>query len=164
MKILKDEEEKKALEWLNKAVEVAKQSLCQRAHYGSIIEKDGAELSEGFNSPPQNDEHYRTCANEYEIPTGFRHDRTCCIHAEQRAIQNGYKAGKDLRGAKIYLVTVDEAGNKVPTADLKCTICSRAVLDAGIKEFVYYFADGVRSYDPEEVHKLSFEYKTPRKN
>jgi deoxycytidylate deaminase len=163
MRILKESEEQDALKWLDEAARVAKGSLCDRAHCGSVIVKDGAIVAEGFNSPPQNDGALRTCLNEYEIPAGFRHDRTCCIHAEQRAIQSAHKAGKDMSGAKIYFVAVDEAGNKVKATDMKCTICSRAVVDAGMAEFIFYAAEGVRSYDPAEVDALSYEYKTPLK-
>ena len=125
--------------------------------------KNGKLISEGFNSPPQNKLELSTCLNEYDIPLGFRHDRTCCIHAEQRAIQNAMKAGQDTNGAKIYFIAIDDKGNKIMATDMKCTICSRAVLDAGIKEFIFFCREGIRSYNPEEVDKLSYQYKTALK-
>lgn len=160
MRILSGSDEKDALLWLEKATEVARQSLCLRRKCGSIIVKDGEVLAEGFNSPPQNKLEYRTCSTEYDIPAGFRHDRTCCVHAEERAIQNALKAGKDTKDACIYFMAVDDNDDKTFATDMKCTICSRAVLDAGMKEFIFYSPEGIRSYDPLEVNKLSYEYKT----
>ena len=81
MRILTGEEEKEALPWFKKAAEVARQSLCLRAKCGAVIVKNGKIIGQGFNSPPQNGPKFRTCLNEYDIPAGFRHDRTCCIHA-----------------------------------------------------------------------------------
>ncbi|HKY05814.1 MAG TPA: hypothetical protein VJQ56_13040 [Blastocatellia bacterium] len=162
MRTLEGREAQEALAWIDKTAAVASRSLCRRALCGSIIVKDGELLAEGFNSPPQNKDEYRTCSNEYEIPAGFRHDRTCCIHAEQRAIENALKAGKKLSGSRIYFVAIDGEGNKIMATDMKCTICSRAVLDAGIAEFAFYTGEGVHVYDPAEVDALSYEYKTPR--
>ncbi len=161
MRILTGEEEKEALKWLDLAAEAAKRSLCGRRLCGSVIVKDGKLVSEGFNSPPGNRTELRTCLNEYDIPAGFRHDRTCCIHAEQRAIANAMKEGRDIAGASIYFMAVDEGGANTMATDMKCTICSRAVLDAAMKEFVFYAPEGVRAYDPAEVDRLSYEYKTP---
>lgn len=162
MRILENLEAQEALRWFDLTAEVASRSLCHRAHCGSIIVKDGELLAEGFNSPPRNKDEYRTCLNEYDIPAGFRHDRTCCIHAEQRAIENAIKAGKDVAGSRIYFVAIDREGHKIMATDMKCTICSRAVLDAGIAEFAFYTAAGVRVYEPAEVNALSYEYKTSR--
>jgi deoxycytidylate deaminase len=161
MRTLEGREAQEAQRWFAKAAEVASRSLCRRALCGSIIVKDGELLAEGFNSPPQHKDEYRTCLNEYDIPAGFRHDRTCCIHAEQRAIENAMRLGKDVAGSRIYFVAVDAEGNKISATDIKCTICSRAVLDAGIAEFAFNTAAGVRVYEPAEVDVLSYGYKTP---
>ena len=162
MRILEGTEAQEALTWFERCAKVASRSLCLRALCGSIIVKGGELIAEGFNSPPQNKDEYRTCLNEYDIPAGFRHDRTCCIHAEQRAIENATRAGKDVAGARIYFVAIDNDGNKLMTEHLKCTICSRAVLDAGIAEFAFYAADGVRIFDAADVDALSYNYGTQR--
>jgi deoxycytidylate deaminase len=163
LKLLNGTEAEAALTFFEKAAAVAKQSLCLRALCGSIIVKNGAVIAEGFNSPPQNNDALRTCLNEYDIPTGFRHDRTCCIHAEQRAIQDGLKNGQDMIGARIYFINIDRGGIKQYAKDLKCTICSRAALDQGISEFTLYREEGIAVYDTTEFDRLSYEYKTPRK-
>ena len=163
MKILKGKEEQEALNWFKEASKVAADSLCLRSKCGSVIVKSGKVVGKGFNSPPQNKVELRMCLNEYDIPAGFRHDRTCCIHAEQRAIQDGLRKGKDMSGGRIYFIRIDEQGNKLKSKDLKCTICSRAVLDAGISEFALYSENGVQIYDTEEFNRLSYQYKTPKK-
>ena len=161
MKKLTGSEEKEAMGWIEEAANVARQSPCLRAHCGSVIVKNGEIIGRGFNSPPQNNPEYRTCMNEYEIPAGFRHDRTCCIHSEQRSVMDAIRQGHDTKGSKIYFVNVDEDKNKIQAYRIVCTICSRTVLDAGISEFVLYWTDGVRSYDTHEFDQLSFQYKTP---
>ncbi len=163
MRILTGKEEKEAMKWIEEAAKVAADSLCLRAHCAAVIVKNGKIIGEGFNSPPANDPKYRTCLDEYEIPAGFRHDRTCCIHAEQRAIHDALKKGHDMKGATVYFVGLEENGEKKRAHRTVCTICSRAVLDAGITEFVLYWMDGVRSYDTHEFDQSSYEYKTPKK-
>ena len=151
------------MKWISEAASVATKSSCLRAHCGAVIVKDAKIIGSGFNSPPQNKSEHRTCLDEYEISAGFRHDRTCCIHAEQRAIHDAMKEGQDMTGATIYFCGLEDNGEKKQAHRTVCTICSRAVLDAGIKYFVLYWTDGVRVYDTQEFNKSSHEYKTPKK-
>ena len=164
MKILTDEEEKEAVRWFREAAGVAVKSLCLRRKCGSVVVKNGKIIGAGFNSPPQNKTELRICLDEYEIPAGFRHDRTCCVHAEQRAISEAVRGGEDMNGARIYFADVDSDGNMLRANTPKCTICSRAALDVGIAEFYLYGDDGVRSYPTDEYNRLSYEHKTPRLN
>ncbi|MBI2637436.1 MAG: hypothetical protein HYW88_00915 [Candidatus Sungbacteria bacterium] len=163
MRIASLAEEKEISKFFTEAAHVAGQSLCKRARCSSVIVKDGEIIARGFNSPPQNNANFRTCVDEYDIPIGFRHDRTCCIHAEQRTVMDALKNGKDMRGSRIYFTRVDEKGEQIKSTRLQCTICSRAVLDAGIAEFALWFDDGIRIYTAAEVNALSYEYKTPKK-
>jgi len=121
-------------------------------------------IGRGFNSPPRNNPEYRTCLNEYEIPAGFRHDKTCCIHAEQRAIEDAKSRNESLNNSRIYFLAIDGNGKWTKASDLKCTICSRAVLDAGITEFALYATEGVKVYDAAEFNERSYQYKTPPKS
>lgn len=146
------------------AAQLAQKSLCLRANCAAVIVKDGRVIGEGYNSPPLDNPYNRTCLNEYEIPQGFRHDRTCCMHAEQRAIQDGLKNGNDLNGSEIFFCNIDKEGNMTRAKEIKCAICSRACLDAGISNFYLYFDDGIHCYDTVEYNKLSYQYKTPLKN
>ena len=164
MKILSETESQNAMKFIMEAAKVAEESLCLRANCGAVIVKDGNVIGRGFNSPPQNNPKFRTCAQEYDIPVGFRHDRTCCIHAEQRAIVDAIKKGNDTQGATIYFTNIDHSKKPIKSYRLCCTICSRAVLDAGISEFVLQWEDDtVRSWPTDEFNSLSYEYKTPIK-
>jgi len=162
MKILFGSEAKKAEKFFEEAEKEAKLSLCLRAHCGAVIVKDDKVIGRGFNSPPKNNSQFRTCLQEYDIPAGFRHDRTCCIHAEQRAIENARSRGHKTERASIYFTRLDENQKRTPSNRLCCTICSRAVLDASISEFILEWEDGtVRTWPADEFNKLSHEYKTP---
>lgn len=164
MRILEGKEKQEAIKFLEEAARVAAGSLCLRAQCGSVIVKDEKVIGRGHNSPPQDNPDFRTCSCEYDIPTGFRHDRTCCIHAEQRAIIDAVKNRNDARGSQIFFTRIDENKNRVPSHRLCCTICSRAVLDAGISEFILEWEDGTtRAWSADEFDRLSYEYKTPIK-
>ncbi len=161
MEIIKGEDAVNASKWIDEAFQTARHSICLRAHCGAVIVKNGEIIGRGFNSPAGNDPKNRRCLAEYAIPEGFRHDRTCCVHAEQRAIQDALKNNREMAGADIYFSRADDAGNKLKSKDIKCTICSRAVLDAGISRFFLEFEDGIRAYGTKEFDDLSYEYKTP---
>ncbi len=162
MHILEGTEAQEAKKWFEEAAGMARQSLCLRRKCGSVIVKSGRIIGRGFNAPPQNNPKFRTCLNEYNIPAGFRHDRTCCIHAEQRAIADAREHGEDTREARIYFADVDTDGIIQRANDAKCTICSRTVLDAGIAEFALNADEGVHIYSAQEFNELSYQYKTPR--
>ncbi len=162
MQLLSRAEAEGIFKYFDRCATVARQSICLRAHCGAVIVKDDKIISEGRNGPPLDNPAFRTCLREYDIPAGFRHDRTCCIHTEQRALDQANRSGQDLKGARIYFIRVDKDGNKLQADALVCTICSRAVLDAGISEFALYWTDGIRVYEAAEFNELSYEYRTPR--
>src|SRR4051812_41818437 len=110
MQVLTDDRGAEALTWLDEAARIATNALCLRAHCGAVIVKNGTLIGQGFNSPPGNKSDPNRCLAEYDIPAGFRHDRTCCIHAEQRAIADAIKSGHDLYGSSMYFVRVNEKG------------------------------------------------------
>ncbi|MFH0906128.1 MAG: hypothetical protein V1824_02220, partial [archaeon] len=62
MKYLKGKDEEKAIEYMEKARDVALNSTCNRAHCGSIIVKDNIIIGKGFNSPPLNLENQIRCS------------------------------------------------------------------------------------------------------
>src|SRR3989344_7883777 len=125
MRIFEGQEQQEALKFIEETAKVAVQSLCLRAHCGAVIVKDGQIIAGGFNSPPQNNPGFRTCLDEYDIPSGFRHDRTCCVHAEQRAIDDAQTRNQDIKGTQIYFARVSEAGIREKSYRIVCTICSR---------------------------------------
>lgn len=88
MKYLKDNEEQEAISYIEKAAEIALQATCQRARCGCIIVENSEIIGTGFNSPPGEKENQRRCKNEKTSYHKKVTDKTCCVHAEQRAIMN----------------------------------------------------------------------------
>ena len=157
MRVLKDEEAKEGERWMQEAATVAARAMCFRSRCGSVIVRDGEVVATGFNAPPQMKEEYRTCLNVYDLPKDFAYDRTCCIHAEERAIMNGLKSHPEkLKGARLYFVRLDNEGKIRMSGKPICTLCSRMTLEAGIAEFVLWHAEGITVYEAGEYDKLSF--------
>ena len=162
MKYLTGEKEQEAKRWMAEAAEVAKKAMCLRAKCGAVIVKDGAIIGSGYNAPPLDKEEHRRCNIEYGEGKP-KYDKTCCMHAEWRAIHEALKHHADkLPGSILYFTRVDESGEIVHSGKPLCTHCSRVVLDVGIKAFVLWHADGICEYPSDEFDKLSYEYVHPK--
>lgn len=136
MTFLKDEQEKGAIVWVNEAARVAKKALCLRAKCGTVIVKNGRIIGEGYNAPPLDITDSRLCMLEY-VPGKQKYDKTCCMHAEWRAIIDALKTNtQDINGSTLYFTRVDELGNIKKSGKPFCTVCSRFALDTGVAEFV----------------------------
>ena len=160
MRILSGEEEEQALEYLVEASEMAKLATCEQASCGSVIVKDNKIIGSGFNSPPGNRESQRRCSCDQNSYHKRITDKTCCIHAEQRAIDDALKNNPyKLPGSRLYFTRIDENGNQKRSGKPYCTSCSKAALDKEIAEFVLHHKEGVCVYDTEEYNRLSYEYK-----
>src|SRR3989344_2984126 len=160
MKYLEGPEGKEAMKFINKAALLALKSTCQRDRCGSVIIKNGKVLGKGFNSQPANLETQRRCLKKHELEPGFKTDKTCCIHAEIRAIMDALrKKSKEIVGSRLYFIRLDSNGNKSPAGKPYCTYCSKMSLDAGIKEFVLLHDKGVCVYNTKEYNDLSFQFK-----
>lgn len=159
MKYLGGNEEKKALEYIMKAAYIALSSTCERSRCGSIIIKDDEIIGSGVNSPPQNKEKQRKCTyskNSYHQKVT---DKTCCIHAEQRAIIDALTTNSDkIAGSRLYFIRLDDKGTPSHAGKPYCTICSKLALEVGIDEFVLWHEEGVCVYGTDEYNLLSFQY------
>jgi deoxycytidylate deaminase len=159
MKYVNEKEEKQALIFINKAAEIAINSTCERAKCGSIIVKNEEIIGNGFNSPPGNIENQRRCSYAKESYNKKVTDKTCCVHAEQRAIMDALRRNKEkLLGSILYFIRLDKNGNPSNAGKPYCTICSKMVLDSGIKEFVLFEKNRIVVYDTEEYNKISFRF------
>ena len=137
----------------------ARQSLCLDKHCGAvIIAADGQTvIGAGFNGPPRNDVSLRRCHIPMDKRRKYPSDKSCCIHAEQRAIYDALEHhAKSLPGAKLYYITVDEAGQPRRSSRPWCTHCSKLALDVGLVKFYLWHQDGIRGYDTAEYNDLSF--------
>jgi len=157
---MKKLEENDVKKYFEKAIGVAKKSTCKRSKCGAIIVQNEEIIGEGYNSPPLELENQRRCFNskkDYDLKIT---DKTCCVHAEERAIFDALKNNPlKIKNSKLYFVRLD-LNNKILFAGKPyCTICSKIALDVGIKEFILFHEEGIFSYETSEYNNLSFEYK-----
>jgi len=137
MKYLTGNEEQEALAYINQAAEIALQATCERARCGCIIVENDEIIGTGFNSPPGEKESQRRCKNDKNTYDKKVTDKTCCVHAEQRAIMNALIDAPDkIIGSRLYFIRIDENGKPTHAGKPYCTICSKMALDAGVSEFV----------------------------
>lgn len=145
---------------------IAEKSTCFRSKCGAIIVKDKLILGKGFNSPP-NGEILKFCKKD-KLPADFKSDKTCCVHAEQRAIIDAYENGytrKDFEHSAIVFVRLNEEGKIEPSGKPYCTICSKMWMDVsnGKGSWILFHKkevwgeEGVYIYNVVEYNNISFE-------
>lgn len=159
MEKIKGLELSRSFKHLLEAGVAATYSNCLRLKVGAKIVKNingrDKDLSRAFNSPPGN-KQLEFCLKD-SLPRDFKSDKTCCVHAEERAIIEASKNFSDyLLGSTIYLMKLD-INNRIIFAEKPyCTICSKLALDYGIKEWVLWHKQGFYKYDAEEFNEISF--------
>jgi dCMP deaminase len=114
--------------FMNLATVVASRSNCVKRMVGAIVVADRRVISTGYNGTPRGT---RNC-NEGGCPrcnggaeTGTRLDECLCSHAEENAITQAAYHGVSVRGATIY------------TTFSPCLICTKMIINAGIREVIY---------------------------
>ncbi len=108
--------------------EVSTRSTCIRRKVGAIIVKNKRILSTGYNGTPAGITHCteETCLRtKFNIPSGEKHELCRGLHAEQNAIIQAALHGVSIAGADIYITTQP------------CSICTKMLINAGIKKFTY---------------------------
>ena len=160
MKLLIGPEHTQAEIFMQKATEIAQKATCERSKCGCVIVKEGKFIGKGFNSPAQNLESQRRCHCDKEQYHKKVTDKTCCIHAEQRAILDALKSASDqLPGSDLYFIRLDQKGEITKAGEPYCTICSKMALEVGIKSFHLWHSKGIIAYDTEEYNILSYQYQ-----
>lgn len=121
--------------------------------------KDGEVIGKGYNSPP-GDTIPDRCIKD-DLPMGFKSDRTCCVHAEQRAIMDVLKHHpKEIEGSTLYFTRLDNNDNMAKSGLPYCTICSKMTLDVKIANFVLWHEEGITVYKTDEYNRISFGLET----
>ncbi len=159
MRILTWKEHELAEKYMKEAAKVAELATCERSKCWSIIVKDWNIIWKGFNSPAKNLESQRRCTCDKNSYHRKVTDKTCCIHAEQRALFDALRNNPDKLGwATLYFMRLDK--NNQPSKSWKpyCTICSKSALELWIKEFVLYHEEWITAYNTEEYNLLSYQY------
>ncbi len=150
--------------WMLAAEEVAKSATCGRSKCGSVIVKDGEIIGGGFNSPAGNREDQRRCGVEKTSYHRKVTDKTCCVHAEERAIMDALRRNPEkISGAVLYFVRLDGEGKSKFSGQPYCTICSKLALDTGIAEFVLWHESGITAYQTDEYNDLSYQFSGEEK-
>ncbi len=148
-----------ASKYITLASEIARHSTCKRSKCGSIIVKDSEIIWIWYNSPAQWLESQRRCTCEKDAYDKKVTDKTCCIHAEQRAIMDALsKNPQKILGSRLYFVRLDDSWMAKTSWDPYCTICSKMSLDVWIKEFVLWRKEWFCVYDTQEYNDLSYKY------
>lgn len=149
-----------ALKYFEYCWRIAKNATCERSKCGSIIVKNWQIIWEGINTPPNNLENQRRCWCEKSSYHKKVTDKTCCVHAEQRAIMDALKKHPEfLEKSKLYFIRLDETENISFAGKPYCTICSKMALDVGIEKFVLWHKDKMIEYDTDEYNTISFQYE-----
>lgn len=144
--------------FFEKAAGVAADATCLRAKCGSVIVKDTVIIGEGYNSPVQNNEEQRLCEADLATSVKPKYDKTCCIHAEWRAVLDACKTSADrLAGSVLYFMRINDKGEFTDAGDPFCTVCSRLTMEAGVAEFALYNNNGADIYLLAEYNQKSYE-------
>ncbi len=163
MKILAGEQEKEAIKWMEKATEISSKALCLKAKCGTIIVKNGEIIGSGYNAPPLDDIKNRTCDWDYGSSDKPNFDRTCCMHAEWRAVIDALKNNPEkIKDSKLYFSRSGDDREMRKSGRPYCTVCSRIALDVGISHFLLWQEGGICEYPTDEYNKLSCEYHNPK--
>jgi deoxycytidylate deaminase len=160
MKTLSGNEESEAMKFIDEAAKVALHATCTRSKCGCVIVKDGKIIGQGFNSPALGLESQRRCENSKDLYNKKVTDKTCCVHAEQRAIMDALKKNpQKIIGSRLYFIRLDDDNVKSIAGQPYCTMCSKMALDSGVAEFVLWHKEGLDVYGTEEYNNISYEFK-----
>ena len=137
--------------YLDIAESVAERGTCLRNNYGSIIVKNDEIISTGYTGAPRGRENcidlgYCT-RQKCEMPSGKGYERCRSVHSEQNAIISA--ARKDMIGATLYLVGINQRNGEYVKDNEPCSFCKRMIINAGIEKVV--MRDTKKEYRVEEV-------------
>ena len=107
---------------------VSTRSTCTRRKVGAIIVRNKRVLSTGYNGAPTGVSHCLDVGclrDKMNIPSGQRHELCRGLHAEQNAIIQAASHGISVAESELYCT------------NLPCIICTKMIINAGIKEVVY---------------------------
>ncbi len=144
--------------FFTEALREAQKSMCTRGHGGAVIAKDGTIIGRGYNAPPKNDSHHAKCHLDQRTSRKPKSDRTCCVHAEWRAITDAFTHGHDVAGSDLYFIGASDDGSMRYSGAPYCTVCSRLALDLGILRFGLWHETGITLYDTATYNDLSYAY------
>ena len=139
--------------YLNIAREVARRSTCLRRWFGAVIVKNDQIISTGYAGAARGT---KNCCDlgfcprqQADIPHGERYELCRSVHAEMNAIIHA--ARTDMIDSVLYLVGLDAQDEKVVNDARPCRICTRLIINAGIKTIkVLNPNDVIKTYEVED--------------
>lgn len=126
---------------------VAKRGTCMRRQVGAVLVKDKRILATGYNGAPSGVPHCQEvgCLREKKnIPSGERHELCRGLHAEQNAIIQAAFHGIRIADAALYCT------------NQPCVICTKMIINAGIREIIYE-----SGYGDDLAREMLVEAKIP---
>ena len=119
--------------FMNMAEFVSSWTSCARQGraIGAVIVRDKRILTTGYNGAPSGvtpcrDKGY-CMRDRLGIASGTQAEKCYAVHAEQNAICQAAKLGVSLEGATLYCT------------HQPCTICTRLIINSGIKRVIYKY-------------------------
>ena len=142
--------------YIEKALKEAKKSTCRKSQRWAVIVNDWEIIWIGYNKVTL-EEICNPCIRG-SIKDNSRVELCSAFHAEQTAIIDALKKWYNLCWSRMYHIAMKKWEVLKNSWQPSCTICSRMILESGIKEFVLKFENWYWVYSAHELNKLSFEY------
>lgn len=124
--------------YLNIAEEVSKRGTCLRNNYGSVIVNNDEIISTGYTGAPRGRKEcidLGVCRRKkYNTPKGQGYDKCRSVHSEENAIISASRIR--MLGSTLYLVGINARNGWYKTNAEPCSLCKRAIINAGIKTVV----------------------------
>lgn len=127
----------------------AKRSTCLRRKVGAVLVKDKRILATGYNGAPKDLPHCEEvgCLRIKEnIESGKRHEICRGVHAEQNLIAQSAFHGVKTEGATVYCT------------NQPCVICTKLLINAGIKK-IYYKNSYDDNFTKDILDQSNIEYR-----
>ena len=146
----------KDLYYLNIAREVARRSTCLRRWFGAVIVKNDQIISTGYAGAARgtvNCSDLGVCPRKKAgIPRGERYELCRSVHAEMNAIIHASRA--DMIDSTLYLTGLDANDGTIVDDARPCKICTRLIINAGIKTVKVLDKDNtIKTYEVEDFIK-----------
>jgi dCMP deaminase len=140
--------------YLNIAREVSRRSTCLRRCFGAVIVKNDQIISTGYAGAARGTANcidLGVCPRQAAgIPRGERYELCRSVHAEMNAIIHASRA--DMLDSTLFLVGVDAVEGSVVEDARPCRICTRLIINAGIRTVkVLDRDDEVRVYEVADL-------------
>jgi len=130
--------------FMKMALLIRERTTCIVRKTGAVLVRDNKVLAVGYNGAPAGTKHctdHGSCKRrEAGLKSGEYKDELCrAVHAEENVLLQAAKFGVPTDGATVYSVY------------FPCTMCTKSLINAGIKEIVF-----LEDY-PNELAKQLFQ-------